>query len=462
MGPDLAGPAVPSAAEATPAAKRPPRPLSDCPLPMHPLRADLQDELHARPFPRIQAPWSASHVVLLTGETGRDDEIRHLAELCRSYGVQPPEQGVSYFDRDFGGFRLRWERHTEFTSLTVSRTPLDLGDDPFERPTILMLPTEWLAGLGGEVVTATHLVMMPGPSSSYEDQPDRLHRMFEGHRLIASRPTDAHAGLWTACRIHGDGYGRILLVEDNLAECRAGRLAQRVLELETYRAMAMLALPAAREMGAELTRLDARVGEAIGRMGDARSAATDRELLSGLMDVAARVERLRAASAYRFNAALAYHALVEARLKELRERPIEGMRTWGEFLDRRLTPAMRTVESVRERLEHLSVRLDRATDLLRTRIDLELRESNLDMLASLDRRAQLQLRLQRTVEGLSVAAVSYYLLGLVHHALEGLHAGGLHVNPAVGTGVAMPIVIGGVWFGIRRLHQTLAKHGGHG
>ena len=79
---------------------------------------------------------------------------------------------------------------------------------------------------------------------------------------------------------------------------------------------------------------------------------------------------------------------------------------------RRYDPAMRTCRSAKERLDELSARAERASDLLRTRVDVANQAQNVEVLRAMDRRAALQLRLQETVEGLSVVAISYYAVNL--------------------------------------------------
>ena len=95
---------------------------------------------------------------------------------------------------------------------------------------------------------------------------------------------------------------------------------------------------------------------------------------------------------------------MERRIAELREGRVEGMPTLREFVERRLLPAMKTCETVARMQEGLSARISRASELLRTRVDIELERQNQELLAQMNRRAKLQLRLQETVEGLSVVA----------------------------------------------------------
>jgi uncharacterized membrane-anchored protein len=176
------------------------------------------------------------------------------------------------------------------------------------------------------------------------------------------------------------------------------------------------------------------------------------------LELSAEIERIAAETTFRFGAAQAYYALVERRIDELREERISGIQTIREFIDRRLAPAMRTCESTRERLDALSRRVSRATQLLRARVEVQLESQNRDLLHSMDRRARLQLRLQETVEGLSVAAITYYAVGLVGHAGKALKALGLPVPVEVVSGAAIPVIALAVWLGVRRVRRLVSRH----
>ena len=144
-------------------------------------------------------------------------------------------------------------------------------------------------------------------------------------------------------------------------------------------------------------------------------------------------------------------------LDELREERLEGFQTFKEFMERRLTPAMRTCDAVRDRLETLSRRVTRAGQLLRTRVDIQVEGQNRDLLASMDRRAKLQLRLQETVEGLSLAAITYYAVGLVKYAAEGLIAAGWSLPVDIITGVAIPLIAITGFLGLRQVRKAIQK-----
>jgi uncharacterized membrane-anchored protein len=240
---------------------------------------------------------------------------------------------------------------------------------------------------------------------------------------------------------------------------QAGRLLQRLLEIETYRVMALLAFPLAREAGPRLTAMDGDLAVIIGSMARPAGETGDRTLLGQLTDLAARAEHLAADDSYRFSAARAYYELVRKRIDELREIRLPGMQTVGEFMDRRLGPAMKTVDSVMLRQEQLSLRIGRAGDMLRTRVDIALEEKNRDLLKSMNNRAELQLRLQETVEGLSVVAISYYLLGLLGYMMRGFKAVGLPVDVEMAELFGLPMVLGLVAIGVRRLRKAVKKHG---
>jgi uncharacterized membrane-anchored protein len=400
-------------------------------------RRALYDELHARPFPVLDTPVLVSHLAVLpeAGSRAGERELAHLATLCRRYGSASPEAGDSCLYRDFGNFELRWEKHTEFCTWTVIRRgATDVRDGALE-----VLPADWLAALPGRVVAAVNLSVqarrVPAPSR------DELRGFFDGQRLIGSLAAGGRAEVWTAFRLHEDGFGRFLVFHDDLNPCETGRLVQQLLELETYRLMALLTLPLVRECQGELSAMDSDLADIVERMNANEGA---RVLLSRLAGHAAQLEAIRARLSYRLSATRAYYALVQRRVEQLRIGEMRGLQTIAYFLDRRLAPAVRTCEAAGARIDDLSQRIDRAAELLRTRIELGIAEQNQALLASMDRRSGMQLRLQQAVEGLSVAAISYYVVQLVHALAEGLHEAGVAINPVLATAVAVPVVVGSV------------------
>jgi uncharacterized membrane-anchored protein len=416
----------------------------------HPLRRALADEVHARPFELLSPPVRASHLALATGEQAADADLRHVVALCERYGVAPPAEGSSHFAADFGAFRLRWERHTEFSTYTLYR--FEAFEAPFAATAVELCPTDWLASLPGQLLVAVHLAL-DGVRRSAEE----LSEAFGGHPLVGSAMVGGRAEAFTDFHLHSDGFGRVLVYDQGLTHGQAGRLTQRLLEVETYRALALLAFPLARQMGPELTKMSGELSDIMAGLAGPEGDEADRELLGWLTALAARAEHMGAENSYRFSAAKAYAALVGKRIEDLRETRIAGMQTFGEFMERRFGPAMNTCDSAAERHRGLTLHIARAGSLLRTRVDIALEEKNRDLLKSMNKRAELQLRLQETVEGLSVVAISYYCLGLLGYIAKGLKAAGLHIDSDLAPLLGFPVIVAMVIIGVRRLKKAVGK-----
>lgn len=420
--------------------------------PSHPRRAVLNDEVHARPYQALQAPQRASHLALLAQPAEREREYAHVAELCARHGCQPPPPEASYFVADCGAFRLRWERHGEFSSYAVFQD--GAGGEPFVQPAIDALPPQWVAALPGSLVVAAHVALLPGADAQADIEAIAPH--FSGNTLVGAQVADGGAAAFTDFRIHQDGFSRFLLLDRGMGRRRAGRVLQRLLEIETYRMFALLALPLAREAGAKLAAGEGELAGITELMVN-QNPADEPALLDRITKLAAAVESELAAGSYRFGAARAYYGLVRHRIAELREQRIPGIQTIDEFMQRRLAPAMSTCESVARRQSELSERVARASDLLRTRVDIVREMQNQELLASMNRRARVQLRLQETVEGLSVAAITYYLVGLVGHVAKALKSAGYAVDPDITMGAAIPLVALLAAVGIRYVRRSVVK-----
>jgi uncharacterized membrane-anchored protein len=265
--------------------------------------------------------------------------------------------------------------------------------------------------------------------------------------------------VWTDVRVHADGYGRFLVKDLGLNQRQLGRLAQRLVEINSYYLLAMLAFPIARAALPKIAALERELSDSVRKLSEISGLGDESALLKRLSTLAAEAESVAAATNYRFSAAKAYSALVAQRFEDLRATRLEWMQPLDEFMLRRLAPAMETCASVATRQDSLSVRVARASDLLRTRVDVALEAQNRDLLRSMNRRARAQLRLQQTVEGLSVAAISYYVVGLVAYAAKAAHGAGVKVDPDLAAGIAIPIVVGLVWFAIRRLRKAVVGKG---
>ena len=423
----------------------------------HTQRSDLNHELHARPFAELRPPARASYLALLAGETTKPVEQQCLAELCARYGRPPPTIAGNHFSADLGPFQIKWERHTEFTSYTfLGNAPLTLPT-AFANPLIDLVPQEGLARLPGAVIVAAQAAVLcaaAGPPPTEEIAP-----LFGGNAVVGARIGEGAGAAYTDFRIHGDGFSRFLIFDVRMTSRQAGRMLQRVLEIETYVMQALLAFPLARSLLPELAASDRRLVEITTRMAEA-VPADEPALLDQLTRLAAEIEHSVSSTHYRFGAARAYYALVESRIAELRETRIEGVQTFREFTERRLAPAMNTCESVARLQGALSERIDRASQLLRTRVEVTREQQNQALLASMDSRARLQLRLQQTVEGLSVAAVTYYIVSLIGYLAKAGKVLGVALNPDLVMAAAVPLVALLAALGVRHIRRTVSRESG--
>jgi uncharacterized membrane-anchored protein len=281
-----------------------------------------------------------------------------------------------------------------------------------------------------------------------------LVALFGHEDLAGSRTSSGLATVWTDFRIGPDGYTRMLVHDHGLSPLRLGRVVRRIHEIETYRMMALLALPLARKIQAELAGLERAVSKVTADMLSARESHEDEELLAELSRIARDVEEVSSRTSYRFAASRAYAALVDKRIAELGEEKVMSFQRIGVFLDRRFTPAMATCQAVSDRIKSLAERSERASNLLRTRVDIALEAQNQKLLKSMEKRGHQQLRLQQTVEGLSVVAISYYLIGILSKLIEGLGDYAKMETKLVSL-LIIPFVVLIVWYGVRRLRKHI-------
>lgn len=414
----------------------------------HPFRQELNDEVHARPPEPMAAPMRGSYLVCVSGSESRESDQQAIIELARIYDAEPPAIGVNHYRADFGPIRVKWERHTEFTryNFYADGTP----EDPFAEPVIDQVPVDWLASLQSNILIAAHVALVA------EDEPatpeSLSSKWFGGNQLIGAGVSGGAGAAFTDFRIREDGFSRLLVSNGRMSSAQAGRTIQRLLEIDTYRMMALLALPTARTLTPFLSGSE----QELVRITTALAASEDSDettLLNRLTRMQADIESRYADNKYRFDAANAYYALVQRRIKELRESRIQGLQTFSEFTERRLAPAMDTCRTVAVRQTNLSQGVARASQLLSTRVDMARREQNQAVLESMNQRAALQLRLQEAVEAVSIVAVTYYAVGLVSYASYGLKEMGLKINTNLLVAASIPLVAMIVFFVVRRIRK---------
>ena len=415
----------------------------------HPERFALAEEVHARPAEAVATPARASYLAVLVDADERGNESAQLARLCERYAVTPPAREATHFSVRLGVLRLKWERHGEFSSWTLVAPGSERA--PFSETAASLLPDGWLKSLPGLTVMAAHAVLAEAPERAPTEAD--LAPYFDDHQVIGAQIGDNDALAYTDFRIHADGCSRFLLLGRQLTPRMAGQWLQRLFEIEAYRMMALLALPMARRQAPRIVAIERAL--AVLTDGIAREEGTDEMLLQELTRLAAEVESGLAASQFRFGACRAYAELVRTRIAELRETRLGHLPTIGAFMARRFEPAVATCQTVSARMHDLSERVAQASGLLSTRVDIARERQNQALLSSMDRRAKLQLRLQQTVEGLSVAAIVYYAVGVIGYVAKGLKAGGAPLNEDLIAGLSVPVVTALALLALRRARRRL-------
>ncbi|MEM9739138.1 MAG: DUF3422 domain-containing protein [Pseudomonadota bacterium] len=418
----------------------------------HPQRFVLSNEVHARPPEPVTAPMRVSIIAMKVDGPHSDEDRKRVVDLTERYGAVPPGDNAKHYSVDLSDFRLIWERHTEFIRYTFMSAA---DDKPFSEPAIAAVPEDWVRSLPGQLIVATHAEILP--ESAVTDGTEGLSKAhFSGHALIGSDIADGRATAMTDFRIHKDGFSRFLVIDRGMSPWVAGRVVQRLLEIETYRVVALLGLPVAQYVVPSLSKWERDLSITTSEM-TGQGDTDEAELLERLTNLQAAIEKSYTESQFRFSASDAYHALVNRRIQELRETRRPDMQTLEEFTERRLAPAMATCSSAERRQAALSERVDRAAQLLSTRVDLSLERQNAEVLDSMNRRVELQLRLQQTVEGLSIAAITYYVVGVIGYLAKGAAAAGAPVNSDLTMGVAAPLVLGLTALAVWRARKEIVE-----
>ena len=415
----------------------------------HPLRQPLNVEFHARPPVPVSGATLISHLVFKHGALTEAAERENLASWCKGLSCIAIDSSDAHLTLETAAFRMRWELHTEFSSYTFFRS-LQAGEVlPADATALDAVHLDWMQSIPGKLMVATQIELR----SSSDIHPDSVLAGLspDGRTMVAARVADQAAWIFSDFKIE-NGFSRFLVLNESMTQRQAGRTVQRLVEIETYRMMALLGLPVAKEVGRGLYSSERRLAELMDEINRAGSSEDERKALSALSSLASEVEHSVARTTFRFGASKAYHGLVMQRIEELRESRISGLPTFHEFMQRRLLPGMNTCEAMSRRQEELSARVARNSQLLRTRVDIELERQNQELLAQMNQRAKLQLRLQETVEGLSVVVLTYYGSQLVQYLAKGtkdLH----HLSTDVITAVSIPVIALLVFWGTRRMRR---------
>lgn len=397
--------------------------------------------MHLRKLPSFRPPARILQAVLVASEPELLEAFGQLHARAGNTGG-----GTRYLTWREGAMSVAWERHTEFMTITfIWECDGETADFDFEG---METASALLLQLPGQIIRGNKVRFL-GRDHPHPDSAD-LAKSFAADDLISSDVAEGRARVWSDFRLNADGFGRLLIADLGLERGEPALLVQRLQELGNYRKMALLGLPVAQTAATSVSALERRLTNLTREI--AAGAATDDTILADLLDLSAELARLGAETRHRMSATRAYAQLCAERIRQLKVRAILGYRSLEDFTERRLAPAVRTCEAFTARLEDLSRQAAWASALLRTRIDTRLSGQQRDLLASMDRRTDLQLRLQNMVEWISAAAVAYYLVGLLHYALAPFPAfAGLSKDTTLA--IAAPAVLAAVVVAMNLFHR---------
>ncbi|MBI3699691.1 MAG: DUF3422 domain-containing protein [Afipia sp.] len=414
----------------------------------HLLRSTILSEVHARPFTAITVPARVLHFAFDTSGARAQIDRTNLDEFYAKRSLQRPDPSEKHRRAIFGTTALRWEQHSEFTTYTWEM-PSGPNEIPFSPNAATIASQMQMIPQPGPLLVAIdlHLLAEDGERTAAE-------KLFDKTSLALAENSDGSAVYATDFQLDPHGFVRILVLDRGMLQERAGALVQRIIEIETYRTLALLGLPEAQRLSPSVGACERRLVEVTSKIQKANDLDSNHRLLDELTALAAEVEAGAAASVFRFGASRAYEEIVTQRLQTIGERKIGGWPTWSSFLARRMKPALRTCVTIEQRQSSLSLKLARAANLLRTRVDVELEQQNQQLLKSMNARTRLQLRLQTTVEGLSVAAITYYVVSLFGYIVKAGHdSRAITIEPSIVTAAFVPIAALAIWWIIGRIRR---------
>lgn len=423
----------------------------------HPSRAALHDEVHARPPVPL---WPNERVIsqsFLLDANSRQEQIQWVQKLSAALGGSSNQPDYSFVTLNLAPeperILLKWELHGEFATIALIvhnklkiNEPLLKSRLAIEGELDLLfknLGCPTISEAGGQRISALDLVFEHRPLFA---EAQEVSEIFNGNTILGSYIlAGKKAQLWTDLRLDQDGFISFFIPHDVLGSRQLGRVARALAEAETYRMVAMISFPVAKSLSLPLKEAEselASLSEKISQLQAESGIDTEKDgiFLEELSRLASRIEQWISGYGLRFTASEAYSQLLSKNLLELSEFSIPGVQTLSEFMDRRFQPAMGTCIWTQRRLRELSDRISRTTQTLRTRIEFVNEQQTQKLLASMDQRARLQLRLQETVESLSVLVLTYYAVGLLIYISKGGKEAGLDIHPDMIAAIAAPII----------------------
>lgn len=419
----------------------------------HPLRSQILAEIHARPYDAIETPRAVLQQVYLpaTSIKAEDDRERFM-KWCADHQCPKPKDGIRQYTVTLGDIRVRWERHTEFTTLTWGCAADEAGAFNHSAQSKLWAMSkrhsQQMMANGALLISSTRVDLMKEPRGTIN------LAKYDTDSICMSHVQDGGASIVIDFRLDEFGSTKYTVHNKSLDAKSSGTLVRRLLEIETYRTMSLFGFENVKLIMGKIASIEDHLVSLTAQINEKSDLDGTRETLEQITNISAELANISAASQYRFSATKAYYELVQARLERIDEQAIRGYSKIEEFLHKRLAPAMRTCRSAQNRIDTAGDKLSRSTDLLRTKVEIQMQAQSHELLTTMNQRAQMQYRLQTTVEGLSIAAVSYYVVGLMSYLAKGFVDKSV-IAPAKLTAIFVPIAIFLVWYIVRRIR---AKH----
>jgi uncharacterized membrane-anchored protein len=420
-------------------------------------RVELSNEWHARPNVSLPPPLRCTHLVnIRAGQTAAHCHA-DFATFCNEHGHSPPAAGSRHHVAEVGSCLIKWESHTEATSHTV--LVAGNGQPPFSESALDFVPENKRRQLLERMFIGVQVEVLQANSGEGVSGFELAQSLLGTNAIYGGWMAGQSAEVWSAFRLDARGFVRLVILDRGLKQERLARLLQRLLDLETYRMLSMRALPEARAVMTALEQLEPELDRVMGELSASYDESAQEQALRKITGIAARVEQLASAHASRFAGARAYLSIVEQRVAEVKEEPLDNHQRYTHFLLKSLLPAMRTCDAAERRTNELAQRVTRAANLLSTMVGMEQTRQSHGILNSVAERAKLQLRLQQAVEGFSIFAITYYAVGLLNYALKSARAAGLSVDSELLTGLAAPLVFALVYASVRSVRRRLTARG---
>jgi uncharacterized membrane-anchored protein len=416
-------------------------------------RISLSNEWHARPNISLPPPMRCTHMLSLRGGGSEADDWRNISDFCELHGQGGPAVGSRFHLVEVGSCLMKWESHTEATSHTL----LVPGNSqpPFSETALDFLDASKREELLADMFVGVHIEVLQDPGVDDPSGYQMARSLLGARSLYGGAMSDDGAAVWSAFRLDASGFVRLVIVDRGISERRLARLLQRLLDMETYRMLAMRAIPAARAVMSTVQELEPQLVEVMRELADDGTLESRESALHQIADLSARVEEIAASHSSQFSGARAYARIVERRIEEVGETIIDGHQRYTNFLVRALSPAMRTCDAAELRVGELAQRVARSANLLSTMVDIQQSRQNQGVLKSLADSARRQLRLQQAVEGFSIFAISYYAVGLLKYFLDSLSVSGVAVDSRLVAGWSAPVIFALVFLSIRLVRRRL-------